>query len=242
MGERGEVKSAARPPVAGFRRKEEKPLAPPKPPRPRNVHVPCDEAYTIDSGGAHEPSTPCARVLLPRLQPRQQPRGPVSGGAQLRAFPAALPVHVGPVVDTFAYCLLRNHFHLLIRVRPALDWPTGPGPSRRFADFFNGYARAINRAYGRCGSLFRKPFRRRAVTSASDLAHLVCYIHQIPQRHGLIADFRDYPHSSFPAYRDLARPSRLRRLETISWFGGIDGLESAHGCLEVPCGSGWDAE
>jgi REP element-mobilizing transposase RayT len=25
--------------------------------------------------------------------------------------------HIEPVVDTFGYCLLRNHFHLLVRVK-----------------------------------------------------------------------------------------------------------------------------
>ena len=24
---------------------------------------------------------------------------------------------IGPVADTFAYCLLRNHFHLLVRIK-----------------------------------------------------------------------------------------------------------------------------
>jgi len=27
--------------------------------------------------------------------------------------------HVAPVADTYAYCLLRNHFHVLVRIKPA---------------------------------------------------------------------------------------------------------------------------
>ncbi|HOG46439.1 MAG TPA: hypothetical protein PLJ35_00870 [Anaerolineae bacterium] len=29
--------------------------------------------------------------------------------------------HIEPVAETFAYCLMRNHFHVLVRVREALS-------------------------------------------------------------------------------------------------------------------------
>lgn len=31
--------------------------------------------------------------------------------------------HIGPVAETFAYCLLRNHFHLLIRIKNDQKFP-----------------------------------------------------------------------------------------------------------------------
>lgn len=31
--------------------------------------------------------------------------------------------YLAPVVDTYAYCLLGNHFHLMVRVRPQTDMP-----------------------------------------------------------------------------------------------------------------------
>ncbi len=136
--------------------------------------------------------------------------------------------HVAPVVDTFAYCLLRNHFHLLIRVRPEADWPDARGPARRFANLFSSYAKAINNAYGRTGSLFQKRFGRIEVTSERYLAHLVCYIHHNPQRHGFVDDFRTYPYSSYRALLAAGRPTRLRRDEVLAWFGGADGFRAAH--------------
>jgi len=29
--------------------------------------------------------------------------------------------HIEPVAETFAYCLMRNHFHLLARIKPFVD-------------------------------------------------------------------------------------------------------------------------
>ena len=59
------------------------------------------------------------------------------------------------------------------------------------------------------------------------LLHLVTYIHHNPQKHGLIADFRALPYSS---YQSLCsnRPTRLRRDEVVAWFGGPAQVETAH--------------
>ena len=62
--------------------------------------------------------------------------------------------HIEPVAETYAYCLLRNHFHLLIRTKAAPTGPTAPqaleplNPSQQFGKLFNAYAKAINKAYG----------------------------------------------------------------------------------------------
>ncbi len=30
-------------------------------------------------------------------------------------------LHAGPIADTYAYCLLRNHFHTLVRIKDESD-------------------------------------------------------------------------------------------------------------------------
>jgi hypothetical protein len=72
--------------------------------------------------------------------------------------------------------------------------------SNAFSNFFNAYAKAINKAYGRTGSLFQHPFGRVPVLTQTHLTRLVCYIHFNPQRHGLISDFREWPYSSYHAH------------------------------------------
>ena len=100
-------------------------------------------------------------------------------------------------------------------------------PSQQFGHLFNAYAKAINRAYQRTGSLFQHPFGRVLVTSDAHFQHLIAYIHQNPQRHGLVDDFREWPHSSYRACLST-RPTRLQRDEVLAWFEGTDGFRRAH--------------
>jgi hypothetical protein len=60
--------------------------------------------------------------------------------------------------------------------------------SQAFSNFFNAYAKAINLANGRTGPLFERPFKRIPVTDGKYFTRLLIYIHQNPQRHGLIDD------------------------------------------------------
>ena len=78
--------------------------------------------------------------------------------------------YLGDWVDTFAYCLLKNHFHLLIRVKELPEKPqktqskglhsSSNTLSKRFSDFFNAYTKSINKAQNRTGGLFETPFKR----------------------------------------------------------------------------------
>lgn len=77
--------------------------------------------------------------------------------------------HIEPIADTYAYCLLNNHFHLLIRTRSEDEVlslfknkqrPASFYLGNQFAKLFNGYCQAINAAYDRTGGLFEHPFRR----------------------------------------------------------------------------------
>ena len=94
-------------------------------------------------------------------------------------------IYLNPVIDTYAYCLLKNHFHLLVRVKtdltdnlPLKGFRNLSGlenekglhhidniVSKKFSDLFNSYTKSINKAYNRTGGLFETPFRRIEVTS-----------------------------------------------------------------------------
>ncbi|MCS6846292.1 MAG: hypothetical protein RMN52_01090 [Anaerolineae bacterium] len=100
-------------------------------------------------------------------------------------------------------------------------------PSQAFSNLLNAYAKAINLAYHRTGSLFQHPFGRIAVTDERYLSHLVVYIHRNPQRHGLIADFRDWPYSSYATLLSN-KPTRLRRDDCLAWFGDRSWFERVH--------------
>jgi len=141
--------------------------------------------------------------------------------------------HIEPIADTFAYCLMQNHFHLLARIKDEQDLSgladlTGlKDPSQAFSNLFNAYARAINKAYHRTGALFQRPFGRILVTSEAYFVRLVIYIHQNPQKHGFVIDFSDWPYSSYHTLLS-AKPTHLKRGAVLTWFGNADEMTATH--------------
>jgi REP element-mobilizing transposase RayT len=141
------------------------------------------------------------------------------------------------VADTFAYCLLRNHFHLLVRIKSEeeiqhkLKNSKNFSASLAFSNFFNAYAKGINQAYGRTGSLFQHPFGRSPLSNFNPFERVVVYIHQNPQKHGFVQDFRDWKYSS---YRSLLaeESTRLKRDEVFTWFGSRELFIKSHDLWE----------
>jgi putative transposase len=137
--------------------------------------------------------------------------------------------YIEPVAATYAYCLLPNHFHFLVKIRKEEEqemWHQSCqlseswqllNPTRSFQNLFVSYAMAYNKQQKRSGSLFQKPFRRKIVDNDRYFITLITYIHRNPQLHGLVDDFRDWPWSSYGAILS-DQPTRVQRTEVIDWF------------------------
>jgi REP element-mobilizing transposase RayT len=124
---------------------------------------------------------------------------------------------VSPSVSTFAYCLIPNHFHLLVRI-DKFDADNSPGlPSSVFRKFFQQYAIWFNKREARRGSLFTKYFRRVEVNEMDYLKRLVYYIHRNPVKHGIDRNFETYPYSSFRSLMSTS-DTFLAREEVLAWF------------------------
>ena len=88
---------------------------------------------------------------------------------------------------------------------------------------FNAYAKAVNKAYGRTGSLFENPFGRKALTSDAYLIQLIAYIHRHPQKHGFCRD--DYHESgSLFLSRHASTESNARFSGMRCWVGSMGWL------------------
>jgi REP element-mobilizing transposase RayT len=151
-------------------------------------------------------------------------------------------LYLSDYLETYAYCLLPNHFHLLVKVR---DWDDLPANkqylqhgskhlstpetiiSELFRRFFSAYARAIKTQEERTGSLFQKNFKRKPVLSEAYFTNLVAYIHRNPQKHGISSDFKEYPYNSYNRML-MPQQTRLKKAEVIGWFGGINGFQVFH--------------
>lgn len=160
--------------------------------------------------------------------------------------------HIGPVADTFAWCLLGNHFHLLVRIKEADEVVIDRIPiqrktltgfqslsgyekdkkltqlaSKSFSNLFNAYAQAINKQQGRQGTLFERPFRRKLVQKEQYFRQLVVYIHSNPVHHGFTDNYKDYPWSSYGSIIS-AKPTKLQRSQVLGWFDGQGNFVDTH--------------
>jgi REP element-mobilizing transposase RayT len=129
--------------------------------------------------------------------------------------------YVEPIADTFAWCLMPNHFHFLIRIldpdRVPYPFKDVTDPSRAFSHLCNAYAQAFNKRYERTGGLFKTPFQRKIVETDDYFRQLVFYIHNNPVKHGFTTDMLDYPWSSFKTFITI-RDFGPENNQLTGWF------------------------
>ncbi|HUS01313.1 MAG TPA: hypothetical protein VMY77_06280, partial [Chitinophagaceae bacterium] len=124
--------------------------------------------------------------------------------------------YIEPVALTFCYSLQPNHFHFLIYTKDSISEKE---ISKAFSNCFNAYAKSINKAYSRTGSLFQERFGRKCINDSKYFLEVIFYIHSNIQKHGLKDDFRSYLYSSYISFLS-DKPTLLQRDEVLNWFGG----------------------
>ena len=88
------------------------------------------------------------------------------------------------------YCLMRNHYHLLIEI-------TSENLSKFMRQLNMNYAIYFNKKYNRAGHLWQGRFKSWYVTDEAYLYTLMRYIEQNPLKANIIQDLKDYPYSSY---------------------------------------------
>ena len=100
----------------------------------------------------------------------------------------------------FAYCLMSNHVHLLLREKAE----SASATIKRIA---SSYVYYYNRKYGRDGHLFKERFKSEPVNDMGYFLTLMRYIHQNPVKAGLVGRVADYPFSSWGEYDGRVEPA-----------------------------------
>ncbi|MBI3300228.1 MAG: transposase [Elusimicrobia bacterium] len=98
-----------------------------------------------------------------------------------------------PVADLLAYCLIPNHFHLLIRIFEE-------SISRAIQASLTSFAMRSNKAHDRVGHVFQGRFKAFPCHSDAHVQEVLRYIHRNPVRHGLVEKPSDWKWSSHNAY------------------------------------------
>ncbi len=141
-------------------------------------------------------------------------------------FLSLMTIYLDPIAEIFAYALMANHFHFLLRVKDEneigylnskfansnkldLKWKTffpknvtgnfnkKPLPENMFQHFFLTYAKGFNKKYNRTGSLIEHPFKRILIDNEQYLKSLIIYIHNNPVKHGICESTVEYPWTSY---------------------------------------------
>ena len=137
--------------------------------------------------------------------------------------------HLLKTCDILAYCLLKNHFHLIIKTKENI---LSKDISQSFSNLFNSYSKSINKKYGRNGSLFKDRFSRIKLDTEEYLKNLIIYVHLNPSHHEFIDDFRNYKHSSFNSILSDKHTSLLRE-DVIKIFEDKQNFIDSHKIKEV---------
>ena len=111
--------------------------------------------------------------------------------------------------EVLAYCLMPDHFHLLVYVPQnsgatrltAQSGLTGIQVlSRKVGTILSSYTQAINKQEKRSGSLFQPKTKAKDVSSNHYAFNCFHYIHQNPVKAGLVNKIEDWRYSSFKEY------------------------------------------
>ena len=101
------------------------------------------------------------------------------------------------LVEIVAYCLMPNHYHLLVYIK------CDDAGLEIMQPFTVAYTKAVNKQQQRSGHLFQGPFEAKHVNRDAYLKRLTRYIHLNPVAAGLVAAPADWVYSSYREYVGL---------------------------------------
>ncbi len=163
---------------------------------------------------------------------------------------------LSPFTDTYCWCLLSNHFHLLVKIKSDISIKAilknkaiaelsitekkfienkatcSELIGHVFKRFFQSYALAFNKMHNRQGNLFYKPFKRIRIEKDSQFTMAMIYIHANAFKHGLVKNFTDHIWSSWHTIIS-DKPTSLAKNEVIEWFGSLELCIKAHNELAM---------
>lgn len=129
------------------------------------------------------------------------------------------PVRLRPIndtlykeVDLLAYCLMPNHFHLLIKQK------TREGITKFMSRLAISYVMYFNKKYKRQGRLFQGIYKAAYIAEDPYLLHVSRYLHLNPSELTGMIPVREYPYSSYAYYLDKKQADWVKPELIIDYF------------------------
>lgn len=150
--------------------------------------------------------------------------------------------YICPIADIFAYCLMPDHFHLLIAFKKKEiifenlnisitefdDKKSHQFLMKPFSNLLNSYAKAYNKVYARKGALFMDYIKRTKIEDEKYLLNVLNYIHNNPVNHGFVNQLEEWKYCSYLSYLDIKKSSSLKRSFIMSFFDGTSDFIEFH--------------
>lgn len=111
--------------------------------------------------------------------------------------------------DLICYCLMPNHFHLLIQQKTNLPI------TKLMSKVCTSYSMCFNKAHNRVGAVFQDQFKAILIENNEQLLWTSYYIHKNPIEAGLIRNPEDYIWSSYQEYFNPVNKFNLCNKEII---------------------------
>jgi putative transposase len=118
-------------------------------------------------------------------------------------------------VGVLAWCLMPNHYHLLVS-------PRSEHFSEMMQSFSTCYTKAINARQQRTGTLFEGRFQAIAVETTEYVIHLSRYLHLNPVEARLVKKPEEYDYSSYRDYLGLRAGTLAQPARVLSEFAGAE--------------------
>lgn len=116
-------------------------------------------------------------------------------------------------IEIIAYCLMPNHFHLLIYLPKEIDF------SNVMRSFSNSYVRSFNNRYRRSGHLYEDDYQPKCVDSDEYLTHLCRYIHLNPVKGALVSAPEEWRFSDYSEWISSTDRSLFKVRVRDEYFG-----------------------
>lgn len=120
-----------------------------------------------------------------------------------------------PLVEICSFSFMPNHYHFLLK--QASD----NGIVKFISNFQNSFAKYFNQRSNREGSLFKRPFKSRRITSEEELVHMSRYIHLNPVTSFLLSfkQLKSSELTSFPYYLGIKNDNVVNTDIILSLIG-----------------------
>lgn len=161
-----------------------------------------------------------------------------------RHFLQKFKFYVHPIAEVYCYCLMPNHFHVLLKIRSEeivskyfdqlvekkniKQLEVDQRITLQFSHLFNSYTKAFNKYYGRMGGLFISRYNRILIKDDLQFINTVKYIHLNPVQARLVNSPDDWTYSSFNAYTTNSK-TLVNKEEVLLYFDDRKNFLHEHG-------------